>query len=595
MRPTTTLALSWQRPAEQSLRRDTRALAKLGAALELRRARVLDWVSRQDLAPLGYPNFTTFREQHVEWGGSWERALRRLVKSPLDLVKLAAMRGELALRTAASAPGKVSVAGQGAWLREHAVWRCEQALCLSEQALCLSEQGAAEGAEAGEAQGFDRDLFIGQQALDIQAARQRARVLIGNQAGNPVVDEYIVMAWLDQRPAAQLLDEARTPPDPPDLTPGSWPQGPDPATDVVGPWVEPRDLGHAITLLEQLQAVSRGRRAALGLALDHLARGGHYLEWGYDALKHYGRDELDLSPSSIRRYRKLGATLDLHPELLAAVRGGPLDASPVTPDPERAGLDLEGLDPAGLDLAGLDPAGLDLAGLDPAGLDLDSAIGIGELAQTGNTVRRWLALAHHLGRAEVQRLARLSHATARSTSAADPIVLLKQAEDRVARAPEVLDRLEAGHGFGARGPLQPGQASVAGAAWRVTGPPTPPETSDAGDALTWGHPMLLEAARWFLDTVQLPAQQGCGKAKERQRWVCQNPECRRITVRNQVHHIWHREHGGSDDEDNLITACKSCHLRLIHGGHVEVFRLEDALVWRYGARGPAARVVIVLP
>ena len=549
VRPSTTLALTWVRPTDRALRRDTRTLATLGAALDLRRARVLDWVSRQDLAPLGYPSFTAFRAQHVEWGGSWERALRRLVKSPLQLVKAAAVRGEISLRTAASAPGKVAVEAQAAWLRDH---------------------GRGDAAGEGEPRGFDKDLFSGQEARDIHAARQRARVLIGKQARNAAVDEYIVMAWLDRRPAAELLADARMPPPPPDLTPGTWPPGPDPATEVVGPWVEPHDLDHAVALLEHLQAVGRGRRAALGLALDHLAQGGHYLEWGYDSLNRYAQGELDLSPSTTRRYRTLGASLDLHPELLAAVRG---DALGVRVDAPITG---------------------------PAGLDLDGAMAIDALAQTGRAVRGWLAVARHLGSAELQRLASLGKATSKRTSGSDPVVLLREAEDRVARAPHVLDKLEAGHGIGARGPLVPGQASTAGAPWRVTGPPTPPPPPHPGDALTWGHPMLLEAARWFLDTVHLPSQQSCGKAKEHQRWMCQNPECRRVTLRNQVHHIWHREHGGTDDSDNLVTVCKSCHLRLIHGGHVQVFRVaadggDQALVWRFAARGTRGRIVVVLP
>ena len=107
----------------------------------------------------------------------------------------------------------------------------------------------------------------------------------------------------------------------------------------------------------------------------------------------------------------------------------------------------------------------------------------------------------------------------------------------------------------ARGPVAPGQASLAGGAFRVTGPVVPedPKLSPPAtlrDALVWGHARLLEAARWFLDTVQIPGQHGCGKAKVRQGWMCQNPECRRVSLRNQAHHIWHREHGGGDDPDN---------------------------------------------
>jgi hypothetical protein len=39
-------------------------------------------------------------------------------------------------------------------------------------------------------------------------------------------------------------------------------------------------------------------------------------------------------------------------------------------------------------------------------------------------------------------------------------------------------------------------------------------------------PDLLEAAEWFLETVQLPKQHDIGRVKERQGYCCQDPECR---------------------------------------------------------------------
>ncbi len=251
-----------------------------------------------------------------------------------------------------------------------------------------------------------------------------------------------------------------------------------------------------------------------------------------------GRRELGLSARTIQRHRKLGGALDLHEELLDAVQSG---------------------------------------------LDLDSAVSFGELAETGVEVRGWVALAGHLGSGEAQRLA----ARSRDHS---PRRKRKQTQARIDRAAHVLGKLEAGEGIGARGPVQPGEASVAGAPFRVTGPVEPEVREPQPSDLTWGHPRLLEAVRWFLRHEQIPVQHGCGKAKQRQRWMCQNPECRRVTLRNQVHHIWHLEHGAGDGEDNLITVCKSCHLRLIHSGRVWVCRVDGALVWRF-----PGRAVVVLP
>ncbi len=312
------------------LRERLGALAGQGAALDLRLARLLVWFSRQNLSELGYPSFTVFCRERVEWKSSWLRALRRLVQSPLDLVKMAASRGEITLRVAVEAPGRITAEQQAQWLTEKTGRDVSAASQVDESAHELS------------------DVYVGEEAEDIRAARQRARVLIGKRSSNRTVDEYIIGAWQDDRPAAELLAEARTPPAPPDLTPGSWDVGPDPATDLVGPWVHPRDLHHGIALLDGLQAIRRGRIAALGLGLDHLALCHQYLDWGFDSLRDYGRRELGLSARTVQRHRKLGRALDLHEELLEAVL-----------------------------------AGLDLAGLDLAGLDLDSAVSFGELAETG--------------------------------------------------------------------------------------------------------------------------------------------------------------------------------------------------------------------
>ncbi len=102
---------------------------------------------------------------------------------------------------------------------------------------------------------------------------------------------------------------------------------------------------------------------------------------------------------------------------------------------------------------------------------------------------------------------------------------------------------------------------------------------------------LLLASKWLLETVQLEPQRGFGKVKERDRFRCQNPECWRVGLRHHAHHIRARQDGGSDDLDNGVCVCRACHLRLIHGGIVEVYRQGPLLVWDY----PDRRVAVMLP
>jgi hypothetical protein len=79
---------------------------------------------------------------------------------------------------------------------------------------------------------------------------------------------------------------------------------------------------------------------------------------------------------------------------------------------------------------------------------------------------------------------------------------------------------------------------------------------------------------------------------ERDDWRCQAPGCfSRSNLHS--HHVEFRSHGGSDDDDNLITICWSCHLHGIHEGRLRVTgRAPDALTWEVGCRsdGPPLQV-----
>jgi hypothetical protein len=102
------------------------------------------------------------------------------------------------------------------------------------------------------------------------------------------------------------------------------------------------------------------------------------------------------------------------------------------------------------------------------------------------------------------------------------------------------------------------------------------------------HPDLLQAAKWLLETVQLDRQRGTGRAKERDGYCCQNPECGRRSLRVEVHHTVFRSQGGGDELENLLTLCRACHLRLVHTGTATVVRHDDRVIWDL----PGRRIVV---
>src|SRR5688572_5895466 len=88
-------------------------------------------------------------------------------------------------------------------------------------------------------------------------------------------------------------------------------------------------------------------------------------------------------------------------------------------------------------------------------------------------------------------------------------------------------------------------------------------------------PELVPAAHWWVETVRLPPPRGFAAVKARDGYRCQNPECGRVSLRNEAHHVVFRSRGGADCPDtNGLTACRSCHLRLIHADRLTVERLE---------------------
>lgn len=96
--------------------------------------------------------------------------------------------------------------------------------------------------------------------------------------------------------------------------------------------------------------------------------------------------------------------------------------------------------------------------------------------------------------------------------------------------------------------------------------------------------------------VAVPAGVKC-----RSRFRCQNPECGRITLLVEAHHVHFRRHGGADHPCNAVSLCPACHLRGVHtsderirASRVIVEDLE-ALLWEYPDRPPVLQFREVPP
>jgi hypothetical protein len=179
------------------------------------------------------------------------------------------------------------------------------------------------------------------------------------------------------------------------------------------------------------------------------------------------------------------------------------------------------------------------------GLDLDRAEILQDIVEE-ETVERWLALARRTGVQELARAVRFAVETG-----VEPV--LQAYEGAMAHTTETV------------------------ALRAVQRLPTAP-------AYDLVHPDLVEAATWFFVEVKPERQYGFGKVKERANFTCENPECGRPTLRLHAHHLVQRSHGGGNEDANAVALCCSCHLRLIHSGHLAVERRGANLIWRYPGR-----------
>ena len=535
--------------ARQLLRRMA-ALASGGRALDLRQARLLAWFRSQNLALLGYPGFPVFLRERVDWKSSWTYQLMRLASSGLPRIQAAAAMGLISFERAFQAVEEIGP-------REQADWLADVLAGLVE----AWREKRPRPSEAEEPLRWSLDLR-GAQMREILRARHLALLCMGRPVTDEQADRFILKQWRARKPGKEILDEARQPPPVPDVGESSWCDAPDPATPLVGPWVPPRDLQHGLRLLENLQQVRRLRVLALGRAYQLASEGRLYCEMGYHSLGGLAKDGLGTNKRSLERHRALALAIDELPSLRAAVEQG-LDLSRAQKLADIAcEEDVE------------------------QWLHVAKWIGVGELGRAIKMVGSSKTLAQAL----LAKYRQAIQAARELVPGAEPMGLAPVVEEEDATesgnrpqpAPDANKTASQPQADATESGNRPRALKLAVALRAVWAPPPP---------LRWVtvHADLPQAARWFLENVKPEPQKGFGKVKERDDFRCQNPECRRRTLRAHAHHKLKRSEGGNDSGENGDTHCPSCHLRLIHAGRVAVEELRlDGVgrvqLWRYPGR-----------
>ena len=540
--------------AARHLLRCMAALAGGGRALDLRQARLLVWFRTQDLSLLGYPGFPAFLRERVDWKSSWTYQLMKLASSGLPRIQAAAALGLISLEQAFQAVGEITPEEQVDWL--------DRALAGLVQAWREQRPRSSEDEEPLR---WSADLQ-GAQMQEILRVRHMARLCMGRPVSDEQADRYVLKAWRARKPGEQILAEARQPPPVPDVGESSWCDAPDPATPLVGPWIEPRDLQHGLQLLEDLQQVRRLRVLALGRAYQLAAQGRLYLDMGYHSLGGLAKDGLGMSKRNLERHRALALAIDELPPLRDAV---------------EQGLDLSRAQKL-VDIACEEDI--------EQWLHVAKWIGVGELSRAIELVGSSIRVAQALLAMYQQAIA----AARELVPGAEPIGLAPADEEAAPAAdghatdsgnPPQAAATESGSAprtDATRSGNGPRALRLAVALRAVLAPPPPPRWVTV-------HADLPEAARWFLENVKPEPQKGFGKVKERDDFRCQNPECRRRTLRAHAHHKHARAKGGNDKLENGDSHCPSCHLRLIHAGRVAVEEIQlegvgPVQIWRYPGR-----------
>jgi hypothetical protein len=88
--------------------------------------------------------------------------------------------------------------------------------------------------------------------------------------------------------------------------------------------------------------------------------------------------------------------------------------------------------------------------------------------------------------------------------------------------------------------------------------------------------LAVWSSRWHV----LDRRLGYAHIYARDRYRCRCPVCFRRDVT--PHHVQYRSRGGDDSPANVAAVCAECHLRLIHGGAIQVQGPASRLSWTIG-------------
>jgi hypothetical protein len=518
-------------------------------AIKMRAGRVLAWMKTKDLSPLNVPSWTACVEEYSPWCESTTREYVRLAESRLEIVREAAVTKMIDLKAAGRA------------LKE-----------LAEDASAEDQLAFVENIASKKQRRFPRshlDVICKDEVRRVLAARDIGQILIGWPAPIPVIDDFLIDCHSNRLTNEQILERAKAAPAKPERLAKPVPDWrTDPTVSLLGPWVEPTDLHDAVRMLRGLEALLDKRDVLLGMAyylIEYWALWGDFP--GCDTLEQFCIEQLGLGQRSFERYARRGLDHFQYPLVREEMEKG-------------------------------------LTG-DRADFVLDRAAGSPE-----NHVRQWIDLVRRLGRTEMGRAARGDRDVDLRKEYAPALAMAKEVEGIVKVAKEQ------GMGAAADRATQTGGESAEGSEGdESTGTGGDESTGTGGDAariaqhiLAQGatgdikiairddanrrfpfpdpeylmvRPKLLAAADYVLATVVLPANYGPRKIVEHDCQICQNPRCRRPTLRLQDHHIDEQRYGVDHRLPNQVGLCPGCHGRGIHSNWMRVVRIGDWLVWTY--------------
>ena len=513
-------------PAVREFVGTVNAVASQEQAIKLRAARILAWMKTKDLSPLNVPGWTACVQEYSPWSASTTREYVRLAESPLEIIREAAVAKVIDLAAAGRALRTLSPDAS------------------PEEQLAFVDKVASARQERWPRAYLD--VISGDAMRRIIQARDLGHILIGWPASTATIDRFLIECHEQKLTSEQILERARAAPPKPgrlDRPVPDWRD--DPTVPLLGPWVEPVDLHDAVRMLRGLEALLDKRDALLAMAYYLMQ---YHVLWtafpGCENLEQFCIEHLGLGQRSFQRYAQRGLDHFQYPLVREEIDNG-------------------------------------LSG-DRADFVLDRAAG------SDSALREWIELVRRLGRTELRRAGErdvnLKEEYAPALEMArDVEAIVKVAKERgmgaaADKATETGgDAARIAQHVLARGALGDIQVAIRDDMNRRFPFPEPD--------YIMVPPKLSAAADYMLETVVLPPKHGHRSTVEHDCFICQNPRCRRRTVRLHPHHMDEQRYGINHHPANLVGLCPGCHLRGIHSDWMLVKRIGDWLVWTYADGG----------